>query len=286
MKAVLALQHQTVPANLHLNQKSSHIKLGAHTCIVPLQRGVPSAERPAMRPLARLLQRNQCASVLEEAPRPQPVAHRLVRPSHVLALSAQTEFSLTGCKTAYAAVLAKKSDRVADICFTANAGRVHFDLPLRGHGTDSGANPAVLEEGENASSSLRRFTRTARACDEASATYLGQSSQLWGYGAGAVRGLTGLPGGCRALRHRLEAGDGGVSGSGCCTEGESTSQQARHCAAGTVCVGVRAVGVVAELGGIEPSVVLGHSLGEYVAAWWRDLQPGRRFCAWWVHARS
>jgi myxalamid-type polyketide synthase MxaB len=287
MKAVLALQHQTVPANLHLRQKSSHINWERMPVVVPTANVAwPSVARPRYAAVSSFgFSGTNAHLVLEEAPRPQPAAHRFARPSHVLALSAQTEASLDRLRTAYAAVLRKNPEHVADICFTANAGRAHFDLRCAVVGETAEQLAAALEESGSASSTSRRFTGAANGDAERSIGYLftGQGSQYAGMGGELWEGSPAF----RAAVERCAAfwkQETGESLEAMLYGGGSDLQQARQAQPALFALEY-GLSELWRSWGIEPSVVLGHSLGQYVAAVVAgifSLEDGLRL----VHARA
>ena len=268
MKAVLALQHRTIPANLHLKQKSSHINWDRMPVVVPTANVAwPSAARPRYAAISSFgFSGTNAHLVLEEAPRTQPVTHRFVRPSHVLALSAQTEASLTRLRAAYAGALRQSPEGIEDICFTANAGRTHFDLRCAVIGETAEQLAAALEESERTGSSPRRFTGAADGDAEHSIGFLytGQGSQYAGMG----RELWESSPVFRAAVERCAAfwkQETGESLEAMLYGGGDSLEQARHAQPALFALEY-GLSELWRSWGIEPSVVLGHSLGEYVAA--------------------
>ncbi len=287
MKAVLALQHQTVPANLHQKQKSSHIDWERTPVIIPTANVAwPSAERPRYAAVSSFgFSGTNAHLVLEEAPPPQPGTHRFVRPSHVLALSAQTEASLTRLRAAYTAVLRKSPEALADICFTANAGRAHFDLRCAVTGQTAEQLAAALEESADTGASPRSFTGAANDKAQRGVAFLftGQGSQYAGMG----RELWESSPVFRAAVERCASfwkQQTGESLEAVLYGGGDSLQQARHAQPALFSLEY-GLSELWRSWGIEPSVVLGHSLGEYVAAVVAgifSLEDGLRL----VHARA
>ena len=68
--------------------------------------------------------------VLEEAPPTSPTVAATDRPLHILTLSARSEPALMELLERYRQMLDKTTAPLADLCFTANAGRSHFDHRL------------------------------------------------------------------------------------------------------------------------------------------------------------
>ena len=69
--------------------------------------------------------------ILEEAPVPTLCASEISRPLHLFTLSAKSDLALGELAQSYADFLASDPEvSLADICFTANTGRSHFDHRL------------------------------------------------------------------------------------------------------------------------------------------------------------
>ena len=79
---------------------------------------------------------------------------------------------------------AKVRRRLADICFTANAGRTHFDLRCAVIGETAEQLAAALEETQDTGSPPRRFTGAANDFAQRGTAFLftGQGSQYAGMG--------------------------------------------------------------------------------------------------------
>ena len=72
-----------------------------------------------------------CHVILEEAPPREAAGNETDRPLHVLALGAKNEPALLELAQRYEAWLAAHRDAdLADVCFTANTGRVHGECRL------------------------------------------------------------------------------------------------------------------------------------------------------------
>jgi acyl transferase domain-containing protein/SAM-dependent methyltransferase len=132
IKTVLALQHETIPAHLHFRQMNPHIDWGK----LPVE--IPTSARPWPRGARRRIagvssfgfSGTNAHVVLEEAPAivaPVAPAEQLSeRPLHLLALSARTPAALNQLIQKYRDLLEETDADLADICFTANTGRVHL----------------------------------------------------------------------------------------------------------------------------------------------------------------
>ncbi len=129
IKIVLSLRNREIPPHLHFKTPSPHIAWGD----LPLR---VAAERTTWEPLAgrRIggvssfgFSGTNAHVVLEEAP-VRAIAARPREPrACLLAISARDDRSLAALAKRYAAALAERSDAdLPDICFTANTGRAHL----------------------------------------------------------------------------------------------------------------------------------------------------------------
>ncbi len=133
IKTVLALKHKLLPPSLHFEQPNPQIDFANSPFYVnttlsewktdgtPRRAGVSSFG----------IGGTNAHVILEEAPALVPVAAKVERSQHILALSAKSEKALGELAQSYADFLAShRSASLADICFTASTGRSHFDHRL------------------------------------------------------------------------------------------------------------------------------------------------------------
>ncbi|NET16612.1 MAG: type I polyketide synthase, partial [Okeania sp. SIO1H6] len=141
IKVVLALQNQEIPANLHFNQPNPQIDWDKMPLKVPTtafpwkQQG----EKPRLAGISGFgMSGTNAHIILEEAPvqvesdkskgKSEDV---LERPLHLLTLSAKTEKALQELASNYENYLKTHPEsELADICYTANTGRNHFNHRL------------------------------------------------------------------------------------------------------------------------------------------------------------
>jgi acyl transferase domain-containing protein len=133
---VLALQHRVIPPHLHLREANPHIPWDELPVVIPTERlPWPKRERPRLAGVSAFgMSGTNVHVVLEEAPEvaaasPAGASEEspLERPLHLLCLSAKNEAALQELAERYQDHLASHpDDAAADICFTANAGRDHF----------------------------------------------------------------------------------------------------------------------------------------------------------------
>lgn len=134
IKVVLSLQHEEIPPHLHLKQLNPYISLENTPISIPieLQPWTRSKQSRLAGVSAFGFGGTNAHVVLEEAPASATI-HRDTgdRPSHALALSAKSETALRSLAKRYEAFLASHPQAsLADICYTANTGRTHFEHRL------------------------------------------------------------------------------------------------------------------------------------------------------------
>ncbi|MBH8561390.1 type I polyketide synthase [Nostoc sp. CENA67] len=126
IKVVLSLQHRQIPPHLHLKQLNPYIRIKNTPIQIPTElQEWPSQGQPRLAGVSAFSFGGTNAHViLEEAP-PQVKSQNLPERSfHLLTLSAQTEPALQALVSRYQSHLeANPKQALADICFTANTGR-------------------------------------------------------------------------------------------------------------------------------------------------------------------
>ncbi|MFV1969190.1 MAG: ketoacyl-synthetase C-terminal extension domain-containing protein, partial [Pirellulaceae bacterium] len=129
IKTVLALGHEEIPPHLHLNQLNPNITLNDSRLSIPTQRMAwPRGKRSRLAGVNSFgFGGTNVHVVLGEAPALPPRDVVVDRPAHLLALSARDPQALDDLLDRYDRHLAANTDlSLADVCFTANAGRSHF----------------------------------------------------------------------------------------------------------------------------------------------------------------
>ncbi|MDY7016320.1 MAG: type I polyketide synthase, partial [Cyanobacteriota bacterium] len=137
IKTVLALNHKTIPPSLHFQQPNpkidfAHSPFYVNTALAEWKtNGTPRRAGVS----AFGMGGTNCHVVLEEAP--EQVKRQTAngkeqnlseRPRHILTLSAKTEKALEELAQSYVNYLESDlNTELADICFTANTGREHFN---------------------------------------------------------------------------------------------------------------------------------------------------------------
>ncbi|AFY58524.1 beta-ketoacyl synthase family protein,acyltransferase family protein,phosphopantetheine-containing protein [Rivularia sp. PCC 7116] len=132
IKVVLAMQHKEIPPHLHLNELNPHISLQDMVATIPTK---PTAwVVDGQQRLASIssfgFSGTNAHMILQETP--VPIEKKLHEPSfHLLTLSANNKNSLEKILQKYSQFLDEyPRASLADICFTANSGRKHFNYRL------------------------------------------------------------------------------------------------------------------------------------------------------------
>ena len=129
IKVVLSLLKGEIPPHLHFNQPNPQIAWDEIQVEIPTEAiPWPSGEKIRIAGVSAFgFSGTNAHLVLEEAPASTPLRVEKERPLHLLTLSAKTEDALLQLAGLYENHLADKpSSDIADICFTANTGRSRF----------------------------------------------------------------------------------------------------------------------------------------------------------------
>lgn len=129
MKVILSLQHEEIPPHLHLKTLNPRIDWDRIAVTVPT-RPTPwlKNESPRIAGISSFgFSGTNAHVILEEAPRATQNKASIVEPPlHILNVSAKQLDALRESAGRYEARLAESSARFTDICFTSNVGRAHL----------------------------------------------------------------------------------------------------------------------------------------------------------------
>ncbi|HNM85766.1 MAG TPA: type I polyketide synthase, partial [Mycobacterium sp.] len=284
IKVVLALQHEMLPQSLHFDTPSPHIPWNSLPVRV-VDKPIPWQPngRPRRAGVSSFGFTGTNAHVLiEEAPAPaieaeaDPAvpesADTALRADQVLALSARSPEALVAVARRYEAWLAAHPDAdLADVCFTAGTGRSHFEhraalvvdsVPAAREGladlAENRLRPGVVR-GEHTNRPTTAWLFTGQGSQ-----YPGMARELFDAEpvfaetvkrcADAVRDIVARP-----LLEVLFATDRADA---------QTAQDLRHTSFAQPALFAVEMGLARlwQSYGIEPDVVLGHSVGQYAAA--------------------
>ena len=129
MKVVLSLQECEIPPHLHFEKPNPHIEWEKLPFAIPTGlRKWPEGRRRIAGVSSFGVTGTNAHVVLEEGPVGKQRKGGEKRPLHILALSAKSEEALKELAGRYAAhIAANPEDDIADVCYTANWGRSHFE---------------------------------------------------------------------------------------------------------------------------------------------------------------
>jgi acyl transferase domain-containing protein len=273
IKVVLSMQHGEIPPNLHFQQPNPYIDWDQLSVSIPTETTPWSTNGRFAGVSSFGFSGTNAHIVLEEAPNIEQPINDIDQTQHLLTLSAKTPAVLQKLAQRYAAQTETDPDiRLADICFTAQTGRKHFKYRFA----------VVTESKEQLRLQLETFAQLGSGQPEVKSLpkiaflFTGQGSQYIGMGRQLYESQPTFR---EALNHCddiLRAG-GYFDQSLLSILYPSTSSgqrpeeksEAIHQTAYTQPVLFALEYALAQLWyswGIKPDIVMGHSVGEYVAA--------------------
>ena len=270
IKVVLSLQHQEIPPHLNFKTLNPRVELDGFPLAIPTTRREWPGGTPRIAGVSSFgFSGTNAHIVLEEAPQAeQPQSTAVERPAHLIALSAKTPSALQAVASRYAEHLADQpSDAIADVCFTANTGRSHFEhraAIVASSATDLREKLAAFGGGQSGSATASHVVRGGDA-PEVAFLFTGQGSQYPGMGRTLFDSQP-------AFRQALEECDrilrpvlehpllSVIYGEHASKLGETAYTQPALFAL------EYALAQVWRSWGVKPAAVMGHSVGEYVAA--------------------
>jgi acyl transferase domain-containing protein/acyl carrier protein/predicted O-methyltransferase YrrM len=272
MKVVLAMQHGEIPPHLHFHHPNPLIEWHAWPFVVPTV-PTPWVAREGRRVAgisAFGFSGTNAHVVVESGPVAVPDRPALGdRPVHLLPLSAKSDIALRELAGRMAERLAAEPGAfLADACFTAGTGRAHFSHRVAVVATTAGeAGRCLHEYAHGAASPVVTGVHVAPAAPEVAFLFTGQGSQYVGMGWGLYESQPAF----RVALDRCDQILGGHldrsildvmfdrAGAGGLLDQTAYAQPALFALEYSLVELWRSWG-------IEPSVVMGHSLGEDVAA--------------------
>ncbi|BAZ29708.1 polyketide synthase [Cylindrospermum sp. NIES-4074] len=272
IKVVLALQHEEIPRHLHFQKPNPHINWESMPIVVPTQR---TAWRKGTRQrLAGVssfgFSGTNAHVVVEEAPTVTSEVSEVERPQHLLTLSAKNESALRELAQRYQEFIAKYPETsLADIGFTANKGRSHFDHRLAIVATSHQQLQEALNavtQGKEISGLVTSQIKTKKR-PKIAFLFTGQGSQYLGMGQQLYNTQPTFRDALDHCDEILRPYWGEALIKVLYPEPGTTSPLDQTFYTQPALFALEyAIFQLWKSWGIEPTVVMGHSLGEYVAA--------------------
>ncbi len=292
IKVVLAMMHRHIPMQPHFRDLNPQITLDTIPAAIPVVGVDWKTGAPGMRLLAGVssfgFSGTNAHVVVEEA---LAASRRytaggnytlhtgMERPRHILTLSAKTEQSLNQIAERYESFLdssaAEEEERLADLCYTANAGRAHFNWRI----AIAAGSMSEIREKLRSSQELSHLQPSSGSPPRVAFLFTGQGSQFAGMGrelydtqptfrkamdqcGELLKDLLDRP--LIEVIYPEVKGTKGADGTAGTLHGMNVDQTAYTQPA--LFAIEYALCVLWKSWGIEPGAVLGHSVGEYVAA--------------------
>jgi acyl transferase domain-containing protein/acyl carrier protein len=271
IKVLLALEHRALPGQAAFTEPSPRIRWDALGLKVvdALQPWEPIDARRIAGVSAFGFSGTNAHVIVAEAPAAVAAAAEFVRPIDVLPFSARTDAARLSLARSYAVQLREAPERWSDLCHTASVGRARFAKQLSVRASDGTAAAEALTafvEGREhpavvVSEPPPARPRIAFAFTGQGSQYVGMGSALYASSSVVRRVIDASE---ALLSLRLEVPLGAVM-RGEHPDASRLLTQTRYTQPALYALEYSLAMVWREIG-VEPSIVLGHSLGEYVAA--------------------
>ncbi|ONI89356.1 hypothetical protein ALI144C_05290 [Actinosynnema sp. ALI-1.44] len=272
IKVALSLHHAEIPPHLHLTEVNPAIGMDDLNLRIPTEvTAWPNGEHRRAAGLSSFGASGTNAHViLEQAPEPEPVPAGPERTSHVLTLSAKSSAALSALVERYRDRLSEMADdELADVCFTANTGRAAFAHRLALSGPTAKSLHESLSDVAEGGMPSSAYTAHVPAGSKAKVVFLftGQGAQY----PGMARELDATEPVFRAALDECDEVLAPLLGRRLRSVLDPAPHEAdlvhetRYTQPALFAVEY-ALAALWRSWGVEPAAVLGHSLGELVAA--------------------
>ena len=272
IKTVLALKHGQIPPSLHFKRPNPRIDFSNSPFFVNAKLSEWKVDRyPRRAGVSSFgVGGTNAHVVLEEAPALHPRDEGIKRPMHLMTLSARSENALKELARRYETFLETHPDAsLADVCFTANVGRSHFPyrLAVATQSTEQLREQMTAFAGGIKSKRLVTAYVQSGTNPRVAFLFTGQGSQYVGMGQQLYYTQptfrNALDRCAEILKSHLDRPLLSVVFE---EEGNSSILNETVYTQPALFASEYALAEMWRSWGIEPSLVMGHSIGEYVAA--------------------
>lgn len=186
IKVLLSLKHEQIPPNLNLKKINPNLRMDARLKIPTALEPWPRSSEPRYAGISAFgFGGTNSHAIVSEGIVRTPVTPEVDRPVHVLSLSGKSAKALAELARRYADHCSKHpEDSLADICYTANSGRSHFEQRLVARAATRQEMQASLaafaQSGE--SPSIRKAVAKARTHARIAFVFPGEASVYAGMG--------------------------------------------------------------------------------------------------------
>ncbi len=270
IKVILMMQHGVIPKHTELTELNPNITLEGTRLQIPAEQLDWPTDKPRVAGISSFGFGGTNTHVVIEAASPVliPTSALRVRSQHVLTLSAKNKAALHDLAVAYRARLESTTDAdVADFCYSANTGRTHFNqrVAIAAESRESLAErlTAYVDGKKNAQVTIGEVRVTSRP--RVAMLFTGQGSQYAGMGKGLYEEHPTF----RTIIDECDAILAPVLNKSIreiiLEDSESMINETAYTQPALFAVEY-ALARLWQSWGVEPNVLLGHSVGEYVAA--------------------
>lgn len=271
IKAVLCLQHQEIPRNLHFETLNPRISLDGTPFVIPTENTKwPAAAKPRRAGVSAFgISGTNAHVILQEAPSTEPKQESSTQQSsYVVTLSAKTSAALSAMADSYAKALATHTAALSDIAYTTSCRRSHLEHRLAITGQSVRDVCDSLAEFASGKASVRTVLGKAeQPAPQVVLVFSGQGAQWIGMGQELLAQSA-------RFRDAVTACDRLIQQAGGCSVLAELARPERESLLHRTEVTQPAlfamqIGILAELRafGVDPSLVIGHSVGEVAAAY-------------------
>jgi myxalamid-type polyketide synthase MxaB len=272
VKVVLCLRHEEIPGQLHFRTLNPAIAIDGTRLVIPTERRPwPRSRRARIAGVSAFgFGGTNAHVVIEEAPAPtaRPRGRARERPLHVLALSAKASATVAPLLDRYVELFRTAPTLpFADVCFSANTGRVRFAhrVAVVAGSTADARDALAAARDDRAASGVHRGRQTRSQRPTLAFLFTGQGAQY----AGMARQLYETHPAFRETIDRASAlltswFDVPLLDIVYATDGSLIDRTAY--AQPALFALEYALAELWRAWGVTPDVVLGHSVGEYAAA--------------------